>query len=160
MNRSDERNKVLGVLKTGLLICVLMLVVLAAAYINAWLSQPDRAAEDQVASNARPLPERRNIVLTRAADYPAPPGIDLVHSLDAALALCRRRRETRAFIIGGEALYAEALPIADEMFITHVVPDAPLTGDAFFPPWNEDEWDRVGPVEPGYPAAVRYRRGK
>lgn len=109
-------------------------------------------------SIGRPLPERRNIVLTRAADYPAPPGIDLVHSLDAALALCRRRRETRAFIIGGEALYAEALPIADEMIITHVVPDAPLTGDAFFPAWNEDAWDRVGPVEPAYPAAIRYRR--
>ncbi|MFQ5428752.1 MAG: dihydrofolate reductase [Phycisphaerae bacterium] len=109
-------------------------------------------------SIGRPLPERRNIVLTRAADYPAPPGIDLVHSLDAALALCRRRRETRAFIIGGEALYAEALPIADEMIITHVVPEAPLTGDAFFPTWNEDAWDRVGPVEPAYPAAIRYRR--
>ena len=126
-------------------------------------------------SIGRPLPNRRNIVVTRNHDY-APPDdaekskrpiveksklgriheeasgggercrlVTVVHSLDEALDLCRRRGERLAFVIGGAEVYRAALPLADEMIVTHV-DRVDLSGDTHFPPWCDDDW-RGEPVE-------------
>jgi dihydrofolate reductase len=87
-------------------------------------------------SIGRPLPGRRNIVVTRRDGYAAA-GADTVSSLDAALALCVDAAEV--FVIGGAELYALALPRAARVFATEI--DADYAGDAFFPPlpgpWRE-----------------------
>jgi dihydrofolate reductase len=88
-------------------------------------------------SIGRPLPGRRNIVVTRNQDFTAP-GIDVVHSLREAIALCG---SADAFITGGAALYAEALPLVDRLYITEI--DAILEGDTFFPELNPAEWQEV-----------------
>ena len=82
------------------------------------------------------LPNRRNIVLTRQAAYSAP-GIEVFASLQEALAACAADDET--FVIGGESVYAEALPLARRLYLTRVE-DTPPAADAFFPPFDEAEW--------------------
>ncbi len=83
-------------------------------------------------SLGRPLPGRRNIVVTRQRDLQLE-GAEVVHSLDEALALCGAVE--RAFVIGGAQLYAEALPRADELWLTEV--QAEVDGDAHFPAWRD-----------------------
>jgi dihydrofolate reductase len=84
----------------------------------------------------RPLPGRQNVVVTRQLDYVAP-GAQVACSLDAALALVARER---VFVIGGEQLYALALPVADVLELTEV--DLAPDGDAFFPEVPVGEWAR------------------
>lgn len=82
------------------------------------------------------LPQRRNIVLTRNTGYTAP-GIETFASLESALEACTPEEEI--FIIGGASVYAEALPMADRLCLTHVA-DTPDEADAFFPEYDGTEW--------------------
>lgn len=86
------------------------------------------------------LPNRRNIVLSRSARPDAFPGAEVFPSLEAALAACRP--EEQVFIIGGASVYAEALPLADRLCLTHL--DAtPPEADVFFPAYDAAEWQCV-----------------
>lgn len=82
------------------------------------------------------LPNRRNVVLSRRKDA-CFPGCDVYASLSDALASCRRDEDI--YIIGGASVYAEALPLADRLCLTHVtaVPDE---ADAYFPAFGS-EWE-------------------
>jgi len=86
-------------------------------------------------SIGKPLPERRNIVLSRRADWVAE-GVDVANSVDDVLAYCRDERDV--FVIGGADLYRQMLPLAQRILLTrvHARPD----GDAFFPEIHEAEW--------------------
>ena len=79
----------------------------------------------------RPLPGRRNLVVTRSGGFEAP-GAQTADSLDAALQ--RLATEPLVFVIGGAQLYAQALPRVDEMVLTEI--DADLEGDVHFPAWD------------------------
>ncbi len=101
----------------------------------------------------RPLPGRRNIVISRQPDY-AVPGAELADSLEAALALAASA-ET-AFVIGGEQIYRQAIAVADRLEITEV--DLEPEGDAWFPEIPAPTWDKVTTtIAEGY-AFVTYRR--
>ncbi len=89
-------------------------------------------------SIGRPLPGRRNIVVTRNPQWQAA-GVDAVNSLDAALALVADA--PKVFVIGGAQLYAQALPLAHELVLTEV--DANFEGDTFFPAWPKDAFTEV-----------------
>lgn len=86
----------------------------------------------------RPLPGRRNIVVTRQEDYAAP-GAEVAHSLPAALRLAGD--SGRLFVIGGADIYAQALPIADTLEITEVALEP--EGDAQFPDIPGAEWEET-----------------
>ena len=90
------------------------------------------------ASIGRALPGRRNLVLTRDAAYDAP-GCELCRTLDEALA--RVADVDEAMIIGGAALYRDALSRADRIYLTEV--DAAVGGDVHFPPLDERDWIEV-----------------
>jgi dihydrofolate reductase len=79
----------------------------------------------------RPLPGRRNIVVTRNAAWTAA-GADVAGDLTQALALVPQA--AKVFVIGGAQIYAAALPHADELVLTEV--DADAQADTFFPPWD------------------------
>ena len=96
---------------------------------NTWASLPERF---------RPLPGRRNIVLTRNATWRAD-GADAATSFEAALALAADA--PKVFVIGGAQAYAMALPIATELVLTEI--DADLPGDTFFPPWDRAAFART-----------------
>lgn len=101
----------------------------------------------------RPLPGRRNIVITRQADYTAP-GAEIAGSLEMALE--RASTATVAFIIGGEQIYAQAMAVADRLEITEV--DQRPEADAWFPEIAAGEWmESARRVTPGC-AFVTYRR--
>lgn len=85
-------------------------------------------------SLGRPLPGRRNVVVTR--QNISIEGCDVVHSLDEALALFRP--EEKVFVIGGAQIYAQALPLCDEFYLTRVF--HAYQGDICFPRWDEREW--------------------
>ena len=96
-------------------------------------------------SIGRPLPGRESVVVTRNKAYQAA-GATVVGSLAEALALARGDPET--FVIGGEELYREALPLAERIYLTELEDDYP--GDAFFPPLADGEWRAV--QREGHPA--------
>ncbi|MFM8445194.1 MAG: dihydrofolate reductase [Methylococcus sp.] len=89
-------------------------------------------------SIGRPLPGRRNIVLTADPGFVAA-GCEVVHSLDAALAAAEDADEL--MVIGGASLYRELLPHAGRIYLTliHRVFD----GDTFFPEVDWTEWREV-----------------
>jgi dihydrofolate reductase len=89
-------------------------------------------------SIGRPLPGRRNIVVTRERQARWE-GCVVAHSLDEALALARDAAET--FVIGGAELYAQALPGADRLYLTLI--DADYAGDAWFPEFDAAAWREV-----------------
>ncbi len=81
------------------------------------------------------LPRRRHIILSRDPAYRAE-GCTVVRSLDDAVAAAGPVDEL--FIVGGAALYAEALPRADRLYLTLV--HAEIEGDARFPRWDPADW--------------------
>lgn len=93
-------------------------------------------------SIGRPLPNRRNIIITRQEDY-KPEGVEVVGSLDAAIAAVPAGEET--FVIGGGEIFRQALPIADRVYLTRV--EADVEGDALFPALEAGEWQEVSRVD-------------
>ena len=90
-------------------------------------------------SIGRPLPGRRNIVVSRNADY-IPAGAELASSLDEALA--RLTDSPRVFVIGGEQLFKQALDKADRLYVTEIDIDV-KGGDTFFEIPNASDWKEV-----------------
>jgi len=90
-------------------------------------------------SIGRPLPGRRNIVVSRNADLQLT-GAEVVNSLDAALATLSEF--PRVFVIGGEQLFTQAFPKADRLYITEIDIDVE-GGDTFFKVPNPSEWKEV-----------------
>ena len=92
-------------------------------------------------SIGRPLPGRRNFVISRNAALRAD-GVEFVTSLDAAIDACASQNTCQeAFVIGGATLYFEALAHADRIFVTEV--DALPEGDTFFPILDAKQWREV-----------------
>ena len=96
-----------------------------------------RKTWDSIPPRFRPLPGRRNIVVTRQGDLNQI-GLEPASSLREALQLCENAEQV--WIIGGAQIYAQALPLADELVVTEI--DADFDGDAFAPPIGSD-WHEV-----------------
>lgn len=99
-------------------------------------------------SIGRPLPGRRNIVVTRQRDW-SRDGVTVAGSLDAAIAsateVARQLECPEIMLIGGASLYELALPLAQRLYLTEVHADVP--GDAFFPPISPVDWLEVSREE-------------
>jgi dihydrofolate reductase len=91
-------------------------------------------------SIGKALPGRKNLVLSRS---PHPPVADVEFFLDLASALdwAREQGLAECFIAGGEAIYREALAVADSIYMTRV--DADPEGDTHFPEIDEAIWECV-----------------
>ena len=86
-------------------------------------------------SIGRPLPGRRNLVISRNPQWQAD-GVEVAASLDEALSLLSGSDEV--MIIGGGQLYAEALPRADRLYLTHI--ELVVAGDTYFPDYSLYNW--------------------
>ncbi|ALE55539.1 dihydrofolate reductase [Paraburkholderia sp. GV068] len=91
-------------------------------------------------SIGRPLPGRRNIVVTRDATRRFQ-GCDAATTLGEALKLAAQDQAPEAFLIGGAQLYVEGLRLADKLIVTEISAD--FQGDATFPAVDPDEWEEV-----------------
>jgi dihydrofolate reductase len=94
-----------------------------------------RKTWDSLPPRFRPLPGRRNVVLTRQSGWAAP-GAQVAGSLPEALALLDD--VAQAYVIGGAQIYAQALPLADALVLTEI--HQAVAGDAYFPAWNSAEF--------------------
>lgn len=92
-------------------------------------------------SIGRPLPGRRNIVITRNKDFAAD-GIEVVGSLEEALALVEGEEEV--MIIGGAQIFEQSMAIANRLYITFI--NHRFKGDTYFPAY--DDWKQISCLEP------------
>lgn len=95
-------------------------------------------------SIGRPLPGRKNIVLSRNCGVSFPEGVVRVVSLQEAFEAAAPSQ--RCFVMGGASVYAQAISLVDRLFVTHihtVVPDA----DTFFPEIDGRVWGEVSRSE-------------
>ena len=88
----------------------------------------------------KPLPGRRNIVVTHTPGWAAA-GATVAHGLHQAILLARQSPAPRIFVIGGGQLYAAALPLADLLLLTEI--DADLPGDTLFPAWDRSAFNEL-----------------
>ncbi|MFM7972904.1 MAG: dihydrofolate reductase [Betaproteobacteria bacterium] len=113
-----------------------------------------RKTWDSLPASVRPLPGRRNVVITRDPNAHCP-GAERHTSLEAALQALAQ--EPHVFVIGGAQIYALALPWADELLLTEI--DAVLPADAHFPAWRAEEFelvDKTPSCAPGVDAPAPY----
>lgn len=89
-------------------------------------------------SIGKPLPYRRNIVITRSENLEIG-GAEVVHTVDEALALCAA--EDEVFIVGGAEIYKLAMNRTDRIYLTTV--HHSYEGDAYFPEINHNLWKVV-----------------
>ncbi len=97
-----------------------------------------RRTWDTLPGRFRPLPGRRNVVVTRNDEWHAP-GAERAGSLAAALRLLAD--EPQVFVIGGGELYAAAIALADELLLTEI--DADVEGDTWFPDWDRAAFEEA-----------------
>nr|AIA15022.1 Dihydrofolate reductase [uncultured bacterium] len=100
-------------------------------------------------SIGKPLPGRLNIVVTRNRDWRAE-GVEAVRSLDEAVRLAEARARAmpgagEIVVLGGGMLYAEALPMTDKLYVTHV--RARIEGDTTFPEIDPAVWMIVSSLD-------------
>ena len=100
---------------------------------KTWESLPD---------SFRPLPGRKNIVISRNPLYDAA-GATLVGSLEDAIRQTEENEEV--FVIGGADIYRQALPLAHRLYLTEVAQE--FEADAFFPEYSASEWKEVSRSE-------------
>ncbi len=89
-------------------------------------------------SIGRPLPNRLNIVMTKNPKMLE--GVKEVSNRREALEIASSY-SNEVFIIGGEKIYEEFLPMATKMYLTKI--DIKTKGDAFFPKWNVNDWEEL-----------------
>jgi len=101
-----------------------------------------RVTWESIPEKFRPLPGRRNVVVSRQTDYVAA-GATVVTSLSDAVALFPA--DEVVWVIGGAQLYAQALPLASQVVVTEI--DADFEGDAFAPTlgpeWHETQRSKL-----------------
>jgi dihydrofolate reductase len=85
-------------------------------------------------SVGKPLPKRRNIVITRKPV--SIEGCEVVDSIDAALALCQTEEEV--FIVGGAEIYRQTMPLVNRIYLTIVHHN--FDADTFFPEIDYKDW--------------------
>ncbi len=93
-------------------------------------------------SIGRPLPGRRNIVVTRNPTFRAP-GCEVVHSVEEFLV--QERQNPEIFVIGGAGLYRSVLPAIHRIYLTQI--EAEIPGDTYFPEIKTSEWQEVSRIE-------------
>lgn len=76
--------------------------------------------------NQKPLPKRKNIVLTRNNDF-SPENVEIIHSIDELLEQIDLENSEDIYVIGGDTVYRQLLPYCDTAFVTKV---AAVTDDA------------------------------
>ncbi|MEM9859797.1 MAG: dihydrofolate reductase [Bacteroidota bacterium] len=95
---------------------------------------------ESIPEKYRPLPKRKNIIITRQSDYKAE-GAYVVNSLKEAISSALEGNSEEVFIIGGGQIYEMGLDIADTMYITEI--HETFEGDTYFPDYDQSRWEET-----------------
>jgi dihydrofolate reductase len=107
------------------------------------LNKPIIMGRKTFESIGRPLPKRKNIILTRQTDY-QPEGVTVCHTIEQALEAANSYLEESSIenknimVIGGAQIYKLFLPLADFIYLTEI--DLKCKGDAYFPAFDKNIW--------------------
>ncbi len=110
-----------------------------AHFKRVTLGKPVLMGRKTFESIGRPLPGRRNLVISRNLNYRAD-GVEVIDSVDAALALLGSN-VAELMVIGGGHLYGQLLPRADRLYLTRI--DLAVEGDTRFPAFDEGDWSCI-----------------
>ncbi len=113
-----------------------------AYFKKTTLGKPIIMGRKTFESIGRPLPGRRNIVISRDTSYEGN-GIEVVNSVEQALALINNSADAvdEIMVIGGGAIYRHCLTKANRLYVTHI--KANIEGDTQFPEFNDGTWRKV-----------------
>ncbi|MGL5598163.1 MAG: type 3 dihydrofolate reductase [Aeromonas sp.] len=111
-----------------------------AHFKRVTLGKPVLMGRKTFESIGRPLPGRRNLVISRNPDYQRA-GIEVVGSIEGALTLLASSATEELMVIGGGHLYAQMLPLASCLYLTCI--DLCVEGDTHFPAFDADEWQCI-----------------
>lgn len=103
--------------------------------------------------NNKPLPNRKNVVVTRDTAYQAPEGVIVFHDISEAL---ESLKNEDVMVIGGGQIYEQTIDRADALYITHV--DQNIDGDVFFPKIDPSKWEKVDEEKHEGFSFVNYKR--
>ncbi len=112
-----------------------------------------RKTWESIPEKFRPLPNRKNIVVTRNTDYPVPVGVVLYHSVEEAL----NYEKGDIMVIGGAEIYAQSIERANTLYITHIhtfIED----GTAFFPKIDSTVWKETEREDHEHFSFVTYKK--
>ena len=119
-----------------------------AFFKRTTLGKPIVMGRKQFQSVGRPLPKRTNIVISRESGF-QPDGVIVISSLEAALEHAASIAGTdggdEVMVIGGGEIYAQCMPLADRLYISHV--DADVEGDVYFPVIDPGVWKPASAIE-------------
>ena len=98
---------------------------------------------ESIPKKYRPLPERKNIVVTRNNKF-EDKGAIIVNSIEKAVEKARGFDEEEIFIIGGGEIYKLGFAYVDKLYITEIY--ANIDGNTYFPKWNKENWKEISRI--------------
>ena len=98
---------------------------------------------ESIPTKFRPLPERKNIVITRNKNFKSKEAF-VVNSIEQAIDISRTNEDEEVFIIGGGEIYKLGLEYVDKIYITEIY--AEIEGNTFFPKWKKDDWIEISRI--------------
>ncbi|MEM5806090.1 MAG: dihydrofolate reductase [Candidatus Aenigmatarchaeota archaeon] len=111
--------------------------------------------ESIIKKTGKPLPNRKNVVITSQTDYHVPEGVVVYNDLNKAL---QDLKNEDVFIIGGGEIYRQTIDLVDKLYITHV--NKKVDGDVFFPKIASAKWKKINEeIHEGF-SFVEYERIK
>ncbi|HWQ99274.1 MAG TPA: dihydrofolate reductase [Candidatus Methylomirabilis sp.] len=114
-----------------------------------------RKTWESIPEKFRPLPGRKNVVVTRQPDYSLPQGVERFSSIDEAL---ETHTADDVMVIGGADVYRQTMDKADRLEITHV--DRVIEGDALFPAIDPSAWKETTREDHNEFAFATYERAR
>lgn len=91
----------------------------------------------------KPLPSRKNIILSNDYNYIVPNDCFVVHSIKELLEMVKN--EDEVMICGGESIYKQFLPLVNKLYLTFI--HQSFKGDTYFPEFNMKEWNEVKRID-------------
>lgn len=111
-----------------------------AHFKRVTLGKPVLMGRKTFESIGRPLPGRRNLVLSRNSDYRVD-GVEMISSLEEVISRLQGEGVEELMVIGGGYLYEQLLPKADCLYLTRI--DLVVEGDTRFPAFDDSQWQRI-----------------
>lgn len=98
---------------------------------------------ESIPNKYRPLPDRKNIVVTRNEKF-QDDGATVVNSIEEAIEEARSSEDEEIFIIGGGEIYKLGFKYVDKLYITEIF--AEVDGNTYFPEWDKKKWKEISRI--------------